>query len=52
MALPSYLDPDGQRCGVCDRRCRNNADAGACERSHDAELAKQSNPQPTEEHAT
>lgn len=31
----SYYDPEPQRCGVCDRRCRNSDALRQCERSHE-----------------
>lgn len=36
-ARPSCYNPEPARCGVCDRRCRSNAEAFACEREHDRE---------------
>lgn len=37
ISRPSFYNPETPRCGVCDRRCRDNAEAFACERAHDAE---------------
>lgn len=33
MRARGNLEPP--RCGICDRRCRDNAEVSACERGHD-----------------